>query len=76
MPTHILGGRGFAPLEPLLGLCPGPAGDLKRSPDLSPTHAPPNPKSWIDIQLSLKYIHTGQTEMLCSHLGNAYSILT
>ena len=28
-----------------------------------------------DIQLSLKYIHTGQTEMLCSHLGNAYSIL-
>ena len=29
----------------------------------------------FDIQLSLKYIHTGQTEMLCSHLGNAYSIL-
>ena len=27
---------------------PGPAGDLKRSPDPSPTHAPPpNPKSWI-----------------------------
>ena len=22
-----------------------------------------------------QYIHTGQTEMLCSHLGNAYSIL-
>ena len=30
---------------------------------------------FCDIQLSLKYIHTGQTEMLCSHLGNAYSIL-
>ena len=42
-----LGGRGFAHLDPLLGLCPGPAGDLKRSPDPSPTHAPPNPKSWI-----------------------------
>jgi hypothetical protein len=36
-----------APLDPLLGLCPGPDGDLKRSPDPSPTHAPPNPKSWI-----------------------------
>ena len=30
---------------------------------------------YCDIQLPLKYIHTGQTEMLCSHLGNAYSIL-
>ena len=30
---------------------------------------------FYDSQLSLKYIHTGQTEMLCSHLGNAYSIL-
>ena len=35
-----LGGRGFAHLDPLLGLCPGPAGDLKQSPDPSPTHAP------------------------------------
>ena len=42
-----LGWRGFAHLDPLLGLCPGPAGDLKRSPDPSPTHAPliPNPGS-------------------------------
>ena len=30
---------------------------------------------FCDIQLSLKYIHTGQTEMLRLHLGNAYSIL-
>ena len=30
---------------------------------------------FCDIQLSLKYIHTGQTEMLCFHLGNAYSLL-
>jgi hypothetical protein len=30
---------GFRPLGPLPGLCPGPAGE--------PTHAPPNPKSWI-----------------------------
>jgi hypothetical protein len=37
----------FAPLGPLPGLYPGPAGDLKRSPDPSPTHAPPNHKSWI-----------------------------
>ena len=28
------------------------------------------------LHLEIKYIHTGQTEMLCSHLGNAYSILT
>jgi len=31
---------GFAPLGHLPGFCPGPAGDLKRSPDPSPTHAP------------------------------------
>jgi hypothetical protein len=30
---------------PLTGLCPGPAGDLKRSPDPSSTHAPTNHKS-------------------------------
>ena len=36
-----------------------------------------NKKNFIfcDIQLSLKYIHTGQTEMMCPHLGNAYSML-
>ena len=41
---------GFVPLDPLLGLCPGPAGDLKKSPDPSPTHAPliPNPGSAPD----------------------------
>ena len=41
------GDGGFVPLDPLLGLCPGPAGDLKRSPDPPPTHAPliPNPGS-------------------------------
>ena len=35
---------------PLLGLCPGPAEDLKQSPDPSPTFfppPPPNTKSWI-----------------------------
>ena len=33
---------GFAPPPgPLPGLCLGPAGDLKRPPDPSPTHAPP-----------------------------------
>ena len=32
---------GFDPLGPLPGLCPGPAGDRMRSPDPSPTHAPP-----------------------------------
>ena len=36
-----LRGEGFLPPGPLLGLCPGPAGDLKRSPDPSPTHATP-----------------------------------
>ena len=41
------GGGGLAPLDPLPGLCLGPAGDLKRSPDPSPTHAPTNHKSWI-----------------------------
>ena len=33
--------RGIRPLGPLPGLCPGPAGDLKRPPDPSPTYAPP-----------------------------------
>ena len=32
---------GLSPLGPLPGFYPGPAGDLKRSPDPSPTHAPP-----------------------------------
>ena len=32
---------GKAPLGTLPGFYPGPAGDLKRSPDPSPTHAPP-----------------------------------
>jgi hypothetical protein len=32
-------------------------------------------KSVKSILLSLRIFHTGQTEMLCSHLGNAYSIL-
>jgi hypothetical protein len=32
---------GIAPLGPLPGFYPGPAWDLKRSPDPSPTHAPP-----------------------------------
>ena len=31
---------GLCPLGPLPGLYPGPAGDLKRPPDPSPTHAP------------------------------------
>ena len=31
---------GLRPPGPLPGLCLGPAGDLKRSPDPSPTHAP------------------------------------
>jgi len=38
---------GFALLCPVPGLCSGPDGDLKQSPDPSPTHAPPNHKSWI-----------------------------
>jgi hypothetical protein len=38
---------GLGPLGSLLGLCPGPTGDRMRSPDPSPTHAPPNHKSWI-----------------------------
>jgi hypothetical protein len=36
-PQSFRGGK--APLGPLTGLCPGPAGDLKWSPDPSPTHA-------------------------------------
>ena len=35
------------PWCPLPGLCPGPTGDLKRSPDPSQTFVPPNTKSWI-----------------------------
>ena len=37
-PAELPGG--LALLVPLPGLCLGPAGDLKRSPDPSPTHAP------------------------------------
>ena len=31
---------GFAPLDPLPGLCPGPTGGLKRPPDPSPICVP------------------------------------
>ena len=35
---------GFAPLDPLPGLCPGPTGGLKQPPDPSPNDfAPPPP---------------------------------
>ena len=40
-------GGGYSPLSPLPGFYPGPAGDLKWSPDPSPTHGPSNHKSWI-----------------------------
>jgi hypothetical protein len=40
---------GLCPRDPLTGLCPGPAGDLKRSPDPSPTFVPPNAKSFLCI---------------------------
>ena len=39
--------RGLCPRSPLPGHSPGPAGDLKRSLDPSPTFVPPNTKSWI-----------------------------
>ena len=39
---------GIAPLAPLPGLCPGPTGGLKRSPDPSPDNfAPPISNSWL-----------------------------
>jgi hypothetical protein len=36
-----------SPGSPLAWLFPGPAGDLKRSPDPSPTFVLPNTKSWV-----------------------------
>ena len=36
-----------ASLGPQPGLCPGPTGDLKRSPDPLQNFIPPNVKSWI-----------------------------
>jgi hypothetical protein len=52
------GGGGFVPLDPLLEFCPGPAGDIKRSPDPSPTHVPliPNPGSAPDNVLTFEYL--------------------
>ena len=41
------GGGGLSPWTPYQGSVLEPLGDLKRSPDPSHTHAPPNPKSWI-----------------------------
>jgi hypothetical protein len=47
IPQTPTASRGLRPLSTLPELCNGPAGDPKRSPDTSPTHAPPNHKSWI-----------------------------
>jgi hypothetical protein len=45
---------GVALLDPLLWLCPGPAGELKRSSDPSPTHALiPNPGSAPDYPFGI-----------------------
>jgi hypothetical protein len=46
---------GLSPPGPLPGFCPGPAGDLKRPPGPSPTHAPltTNPGSASDYYTSL-----------------------
>ena len=38
------GGGNWAPYQ---GSAYDPLGDMKRTPDPSPTHAPPNHKSWI-----------------------------
>jgi hypothetical protein len=46
---------GLRPPDPLPGLCLGPAGELKRSPDPSPTHAPPQPQI-LDPPLSTVYM--------------------
>ena len=46
-PRIFQGGGTLHPWGPLQGLCPGPTGALKRSPDSSPTFVPPNTKSWI-----------------------------
>jgi hypothetical protein len=53
IPQNPRASRGLRPLGPLPGLCIGPAGDLKRSPDTSPNHTPPlttNPGSAPDNQ--------------------------
>ena len=41
IPQNPRASRGLCPLGLLPGLCIEPAGDLKRSPDTSPNHAPP-----------------------------------
>ena len=42
-PRALEGGGGFAPWAPYQGPAYDPLGDIKRSPDPSPTHAPPPP---------------------------------
>ena len=43
----VVVGGGLSPWTPHQGSVLEPLGDPKRSPDPSPTHAPPDPKSWI-----------------------------
>ena len=40
-PPELRGGGGLSPWTPYQGSVLEPLGDLKRSPDPSPTHAPP-----------------------------------
>ena len=59
------GGGGFVSLDPLLGLFPGPDGDLKRSPDPSPTHAPPpipNPGSTPGMDMDTYKLNSGKRD--------------
>ena len=47
------GGGASPPWAPYQDSVYDPLGDIKRSPDPSPTHAPPNHKSWIRSWLAL-----------------------
>jgi hypothetical protein len=44
------------PCAPYQGSVMDPLGDHKRSPDPSPTHAPPNPKSWVRPLLGIGFM--------------------
>jgi hypothetical protein len=68
---------GQSPPGPIPGFYPGPAGDLKRSPDPLPTHAPPPPnhKSWIrPWYVSWIYNYICNRCEIESHSGEVYSI--
>ena len=69
IPKILRASGGLCPLGPLPRLYPGPAGDLKRSTDPSPTHAPPPQPPILDPPLTMYWYCYSQQRQALSEIN-------